>query len=120
MTVAFRTCCHSPSCWAKNKYGCKEAGKLKKPTKHASLAGGNYVALQNALGSKQGLDAYHPLLQLIAETLDNIASGEDVFLTFGATKRRDAYLLTLTWDREPTYLPGSSLEDLSVGAQNFL
>jgi len=93
---------------------------MKKPTRQASLSGGNLKALDMSIGVKGGLDNYIPLLRLLAEMLDNIAEGEDVYISIGSTKRKDAFLLTLTWDKEQTFLPAASFEDMAAGSSSFL
>jgi len=93
---------------------------MRKPTSKPSLAGGNTRALDSALGIKDGLQIYAPLLRLLAEMLDQIAEGEDVYVTIGSTKRKDTFLLTLTWDHETTYMPADSLASMAAGAGSFL
>jgi len=93
---------------------------MRKPTRTGVLQSGNSAAYDKALASKEGIATYLPLLQLCSEMLDKIAEGEDVFLTIGATKRKDAFLLTLTWDKDPQFVASGNFADLASSASSLL
>lgn len=57
---------------------------------------------------------------LIAQVLDAAAKGEDVNLRIGATKKRDAFTVTLFQEGEAMYATGSTLPGLLDSVQSLL
>jgi hypothetical protein len=56
----------------------------------------------------------------MGDVLDNAIKGEDIYMTLGMTRNKDAVLLTITWDREKLVISGGSLTDLAEQAHTLL
>jgi hypothetical protein len=64
--------------------------------------------------------SWSDIVMLMADVLDNAIKGEDIYITVGMTRNKDACLLTVTWDREKLVLSGMSLLDLAEQAHTLL
>jgi len=60
------------------------------------------------------------LLTLIAQLLDNIAKGEDMYMIIGATSNKSSFVVTVKHNGTPTSVYGASMPDLSLACQDLL
>jgi len=93
--------------------------KLTKPTADR-LFSANLTAVKAV--SKKPLDQtpYIGLVEVVADLLDNIAQGEDMFMIIGATSKKDSFVATVKHDGTPTSVYGISLTDLSTVLESLL
>jgi len=94
--------------------------KLGTPRNSSGLHPQNMDQLVNLLGKKDGYQAYQPLLTLVADMFDQIANGEDMYMTIGATRKKDAYVLTVKWNQEGTPIYAESLLEMAAKAEEML
>jgi len=84
------------------------------------LTGGNV----NVLTQKQKIvlkdSPYWSLLYAIAECLDAMCNGENIYITIGATQSRDALRLSINKDGSPTSVYAGSMEGLSKEIEDYL
>jgi len=71
---------------------------------------------------KAGIDhlTYQGLLCVLADALDCISRGDDLWISIGATKERDAYLLTVRTPAGKARAGGLSLVELSKDAEKLV
>lgn len=93
---------------------------MKKGYVRALLTTDNEAAVLASIKDEECGNHYHGILQLIAQVMDQAASGEDIYLTLGATKNRDSFIATVIWDGARTYATGASLEAVSQVAETLL
>jgi hypothetical protein len=67
---------------------------MKRANKDDKVAGGAVLDLSK-LDDKALLSLAKPLLQLVCEACDAIAEGGDIYISIGATKKRDTFTVTL-------------------------
>ena len=84
------------------------------------IAGGNVKHLNDSLVSDILDSEYLDLLRLIAEIIDMIAVGDNVYLVLGSTKDRSALTLTIKGDAEVQPVYAGSLLGLSRGVKLLL
>jgi len=81
------------------------------------------VSAKEVATALQGVGADFPfygLLAILAEMSDNIAQGRDQYATIGATKARDALVVTIKDNGVGTPVYGASLGDLSTKLEGLL
>lgn len=93
---------------------------MKKGYVRELLNNHNEEAVVGSVEKKSTHNEYRGLLQLLAQVADQAAQMEDIYVTFGATKQRDAFILTVIWDGTRTYATGGSLVALSQVAETLL
>jgi hypothetical protein len=74
----------------------------------------------HAFAQEGNLNAYLPLLTLIAEALDLAVQSEDIYLTIGTTMRNDALVCRIVWDGEKTPVYAETLIELADKANHVL
>jgi len=84
------------------------------------LVGNNSVLVQTELELPLAETKVVSIIAVIAECLDMIAGGEDIYLVIGATPKRDAFTLTVKHNGSPTTLYASSLSALADQAAGLL
>lgn len=88
---------------------------------HASeLRKNNLQVYQEAIKKKQLTPEMLGLLLLIADVLDHVATGSDMYMIIGTTKDRTAFSFNLkhATGNQPGY--GADLEELSLKAYSLL
>ena len=93
---------------------------MKRPDKGVSLLPVNYNTLVDQRAKNKLTPAMWDLLAVIAEVCDQAVTGEDIFLTVGMPKNKSSLLVTVTWDRNPTWLSGATLEECASQAHKLL
>jgi len=84
------------------------------------LTSNNVEAFEERAKGKQPLEAYYGLLLLCAQVCDHAIDGEDIYCTLGMTRDKSGLLLTISWDRDKSYLAAGSLASLSDEARNWV
>jgi len=77
------------------------------------LSNSNRETLNKNLISNKGDSPELNMLRVIAELLDMIANGEDIYMVLGATRRKDSFTVTLKHNGIPTILYSATLVGLS-------
>jgi len=93
---------------------------VKRAHKGTPLTPTNTFAVNDSLKLKDSHLVYGNLLLVLADVLDSAVKGEDIYLTLGMTRNKDAVLLTITWDRDKLVLSGATLRDLADQAETLL
>lgn len=93
---------------------------MKLNTKKDALLPSSVDNLMEDLKSKEGISRYRDLLIVLADALDMAAKGEDIFVTLGSTRKRDALVLTITYQGDKTFVPGVNLQALADLCSNLL
>jgi len=93
---------------------------VKRAHKATPLTPTNTQHIEDAIKLKNVGGIYTDLLMVIADVLDTAVKGEDIYMTVGMTRNKDAVLLTITWDREKLVLSGATLRDLAEQANTLL
>jgi len=93
---------------------------VQRAHKTAPLAPRNTAAVDEHAKAGTVHLKYADLLRVMADVLDNAIKGEDIYMTLGQTRNKDAVLLTVNWDREKLVLSGVSLMDLAEQAHTLL
>jgi len=65
-------------------------------------------------------DNYGSFLQLVAQSMDLMCKGENVYLTLGMTRDRSGLLLVVNWDDDKTFIVAGSLAGLSDECTSLL
>jgi len=92
---------------------------VKLNTQSAQLTTKN---LQDVMTSIKAADShlrYHGLLMLVADVLDTAASGEDCYMTIGATRKRDALVVTVKQGNQSAYAAGVDFLELSEACESL-
>jgi len=63
---------------------------------------------------------YSGLIRLIADVLDNAIGGNNTYMTIGATKDKAAIIVTVSVEGNKMYVNGSSLVEISAGANELV
>jgi len=80
----------------------------------------NEAALLERIKAKTVSDNYGTFLQAIAQSMDLMCKGENVYLTLGMTRDRSGLLLVVNWDDDKTFLVAGSLAGLSDECSTLL
>ena len=93
---------------------------MKKAPKGKTLPVANTTEVMNLVVASKLDPRLADLLHVLADACDEAASGQDIYITLGTTKRKDALLLTVSWDGDKTMLSGVTLLDLASQAGTLL
>jgi len=112
--------CYSISCWVHNCSLERARKYVKLDTKTDKLADSNLEVVREHI--KAGIDhiTYQGLLCALADALDCISRGDDMWISIGATKERDAFLLTVKSPKGKARAGGISLAELSHDAERLV
>lgn len=93
---------------------------MRKDFVRADLVADNVKALENAAGEPLAATPLYPLVLLLADIADEIATGEDVYITLSAPRAHNCLMLTVGLNGQKTYVSGACLEELAKGAKSLL
>lgn len=85
-----------------------------------ALTGGNLFHVKQQLKAAKLNPGDFGLLLLIADMLDDIASGRTQNMYVGHTKNRSAFAVYVNGDAETGGIYGTTLDDLNVAALDFV
>lgn len=94
--------------------------KLTNQKRENGLPGGNEVELIKQSDRTLGDTPYYYLLQLIAQMCDEQATGTNIYMSIGATRKGDAHSLTLKSDDGSNAVYQPTLVELAEDCQNML
>jgi len=84
------------------------------------LNANNEESLMQRIKANKVNDNYGSFLQLVAQSMDLMCKGENVYLTLGMTRDRSGLLLVVNWDNDKTFIVAGSLASLSDECTSFL
>jgi len=84
------------------------------------LTGGNVNVLSQNQKTPLKSSPYYSFLFAVAECLDAMCNGENLYITIGATQSHDALRLSINKDGSPTSVYAGSLEGLSKEIEEYL
>lgn len=93
---------------------------VRKPSTENSLYAGNRDQVTQEAKSPLDGSSLLYLCSLIGEVLDLSASGEDIFLSIGANRAKNAFVLTVTWAGTKMYAPGLTLLAVAEASGSLL
>lgn len=85
---------------------------MKRKFVRAALAQDNRFQVESLASIKELPEYALALLRLIAEVLDDVASGEDAWLTVGSDTGKTAFLLTYHYGSDRISAGGGSIKEL--------
>jgi len=82
---------------------------MRKEFKATALLPTNADLVRDIKAPADFVKHFHPILQVIAEILDEAVKGEDSYLTLGLNRNRDTILMTLHTGGSKLYVGGEDL-----------
>jgi hypothetical protein len=90
------------------------------PNSSGKLQDGNLKKVQSTLTKQDVTSDVVGMLLLVADMMDCIAHGQDMYMIIGCTQRRDAFSVTIKGSAAPAPFYGQDITDLGKGAVDCL
>jgi hypothetical protein len=94
--------------------------KAKTGYVRAVMEPNNAEYIRNAIADSQGRAVLPNIALLVAEVADAAIAGDNVYITIGITRSRDAILLTLNQSGDKSYAGGETLAQLEDAVLELL